>query len=584
MASEPRNVLILSADIGEGHDAPARAIQREFREEEPEARVMIANGLTAMGGILTSVVRDSSVVTFKWFPWIFEIQYWLLMKIPPTRWLSQKLLTMLGARPLMRIINAHDPDLIISTYPGVTSVLGNMRLNGKLLTPTIADITDLAGLHHWAHKGIDLHTVTHRESTETVERIAGKGSVRWAQPPTTPAFLNPPTREEAREMLGLPQDCPVIIVSGGGWGVGDVTGGIEESLAVENSQVIALCGRNEAVKAALEEKFGNEPRLRVEGFTTEMATFLSAGDILIHATGGLTALEAMICGTKVISYGFGIGHVRENNKEYVHLGLAQVVKKRSDLPAAIAEALAQPTVRDPRYAQLPTAATLSREMTRWVEPTPTWRLVGRRVLAGTAVFALIAWLVLGSGFGFNFADGPLRLKTVTSIPTDQPVVGVIADGPDGSEIETLAALRAAGIPSSVAVSKPLAPATVSAIAAQGGQAIPQLRKSGAVRWLATRSRLKKLARNLGLTKPFPYQPPVKGFSIGEYEAARTLGGKAVKGKIVITGDSTVGSLEAGEIVTIVISSSASAAAAIDELKRALERNHLRAVPVNQLVK
>ena len=584
MANEPRNVLILSADIGEGHDAPARAIQREFREEEPDARVMIANGLTAMGGILTSVVRDSSVVTFKWFPWLFEVQYWLLMKIPPTRWLSQKLLATIGARPLMRIINAHSPDLIISTYPGVTSVLGNMRLNGKLLTPTIADITDLAGLHHWAHKGIDLHTVTHRESTETVERIAGTGSVRWAQPPTTPAFLNPPSREEARRMLDLPVDGPVIIVSGGGWGVGDVTGGIEDALAVENSHVVSLCGRNEAVKAALEEQFGGETRLRIEGFTNDMATFLSAGDVLIHATGGLTALEAMICGTKVISYGFGVGHVRENNKEYVHLGLAQVVKKRAELPAAIAEALEQPTVRDPRYAQLPTAATLSREMTRWVEPIPTWRLVGRRVLAGTAAFAAIAWLALGSGFGFNFADGPLRLKTVTSIPTDQPVVGVIADGPDGAQRSTIALLKAGGINASVAVTQPVSPSTVAEINAAGSAVLPQLRKSGAFRWLATRSRLRKLARNLGLHKPFPYQPPTKGFSIGEYEAAKSLGGKPVKGKIIVTADSTIGELHPGQIVTLVLSSGASSVAAIDELKRALARNHLRSVPVNQLVK
>ena len=584
MANEPRNVLILSADIGEGHDAPARAIQREFREEEPEARVMIANGLTAMGGILTSVVRDSSVVTFKWFPWIFEVQYWLLMKIPPTRWLSQKLLTMIGARPLMRIINAHNPDLIISTYPGVTSVLGNMRLHGKLLTPTIADITDLAGLHHWAHKGIDLHTVTHRESTETVEKIAGKGSVRWAQPPTTPAFLNPPSRQEARAMLDLPLDGPVIIVSGGGWGVGDVTGGIEDALAVDNSRVVALCGRNEAVKTALEAQFGDEPRLRIEGFTSEMATFLSAGDVLIHATGGLTALEAMICGTKVISYGFGVGHVRENNKEYVHLGLAQVVKKRAELPAAISEALRQPTVRDPRYAQLPTAATLSREMTRWVEPIPTWRLVGRRVLVGTAAFAAIAWLALGSGFGFNFADGPLRLKTLTSLPTDQPVVAVIADGADGAQATDAAKLKAAGIRASLAVAEPLSDDSVAAVKAAGSAPLPQLKKSGAVRWLATRARLKKLARNLGLVKPFPYQPPLTGFSVGEYKAAKSLGGNPVKGRIVVTAASAVGDLQQGEIVTLVLAGGSDSVAAIDELKRALAKQHLRAVPVSDLLK
>ena len=40
-----------------------------------------------------------------------------------------------------------------------------------------SSITDLAGLHFWAHPGIDLHFVTHPESIEEVERIAGPGSV-----------------------------------------------------------------------------------------------------------------------------------------------------------------------------------------------------------------------------------------------------------------------------------------------------------------------------------------------------------------------------------------------------------------------
>jgi hypothetical protein len=93
MIGEPRKVLILSADIGEGHDGPARAIQREFGELEPQSRVTIVNGLTAMGGVLTSVVRDGSEVTFKWFPLLFEIQYRLIMKFPPSRWFAQKLLT-----------------------------------------------------------------------------------------------------------------------------------------------------------------------------------------------------------------------------------------------------------------------------------------------------------------------------------------------------------------------------------------------------------------------------------------------------------------------------------------------------------
>ena len=45
--------------------------------------------------------------------------------------------------------------------------------------------------------------------------------MRWAKPPTAPAFLAARSREEARKALGLPAHGRVIAVSGGGWGVGD---------------------------------------------------------------------------------------------------------------------------------------------------------------------------------------------------------------------------------------------------------------------------------------------------------------------------------------------------------------------------
>lgn len=584
MSGEAPKVLILSADIGEGHDAPARAITREFRDRYPEADVTTVNGLTAMGGVLTSLVRDGSEVSFKWFPWLFEIQYLALMKFPPTRWLLRKLLTAIGARPLTRIVRAHNPDLIISTYPGVTAVLGELRLRGKLRIPVTASITDLAGLHFWAHRGIDLHTVTHRESTETVERIAGAGSVRWALPPTNPAFLAPPAREAARDSLGLPVDGEVVIVSGGGWAVGDVAGGIECALDRPQAQVVVLCGRNEVVKQALTERFAGEERLQIVGFTDRMADYLSAGDVLVHATGGLTALEAMICGTQVISYGFGVGHVRENNRAYQRLGLAQVVKKRSQLPVALERALAEPLPRDPRYGQLPSTAELAVGNDRWVAPTPTWRLTAQRIAIGLSVLAVCTWAALGTDLFFNIADGPLRAKVVTSVPTDKPLVGVIIDAPEGNLQAAAAAARSRGlsVSAAVAVNRPLDSAQVAALKANGAEPMPQLTRSGAVRWIATRTRLKRLIRNLGLKRPFAYQPPEKGFGVGEYEAARSLGGKPVKGKITVTAGSTIGELTRGEIVTVNLAGNADSFRALDELNEALRAKGLASVPVSVL--
>ena len=62
----------------------------------------------------------------------------------------------------------------------------------------------------------------------------------------------------------------------------------------------------------------------VEGFTDRMAEWLSAADVLVHSTAGLTVLEAQMCGTWAISYGWGVGRIRVNNRAYRRWGLADV--------------------------------------------------------------------------------------------------------------------------------------------------------------------------------------------------------------------------------------------------------------------
>src|SRR5262249_20039911 len=162
----PPGWLVLPADIGEGHDLPARVIKADLDVELPEATVEIDNGLEAMGKLLSAVVRGGSRFTFRWANWLFDIQYWLITKFAPTRWLAHHLMCLLGARGLVRLVAQHDPDVVISTYPGTTAVLGMLRENRRLTVPVQSAITDLAGLRYWVHSGVDMHYVTHPESIE----------------------------------------------------------------------------------------------------------------------------------------------------------------------------------------------------------------------------------------------------------------------------------------------------------------------------------------------------------------------------------------------------------------------------------
>src|SRR5207249_3369244 len=145
-APRRRRVLILSADVGEGHAAAARALARQIEDAPQPAHVTVIDGLRAMGHVLHPVVEDGYRIQLRLVPWTYTIFYWLLEHVPPVRGFTRWLLCVFGSRPLARAVARHDPDVIVSTYPAITVVLARLRRTGAVRCPTVATITDLTGL------------------------------------------------------------------------------------------------------------------------------------------------------------------------------------------------------------------------------------------------------------------------------------------------------------------------------------------------------------------------------------------------------------------------------------------------------
>ncbi|HEY2601872.1 MAG TPA: glycosyltransferase, partial [Thermoleophilaceae bacterium] len=235
--------------------------------------------------------------------------------------------------------------------------LGRMRLSGRLKVPVVSAITDLASLRFWAHPGVDLHLITHPESLEEVRAIAGDFTdVLAVRGLHNSAFIEPPSRDQGRNALDLSLDGPVIVVSGGGWGVGDITGAVDAALAQSGAIVVVMCGRNEMLRGRIETLFSAHPEVRAIGFTDQVPELFAAADVLVHSTAGLTVLEAHLCGCPTISYGWGRGHIRANNRAFLRFGLADVARKREQLGPAIARALERPRSAGKGFGALPTAA------------------------------------------------------------------------------------------------------------------------------------------------------------------------------------------------------------------------------------
>ncbi len=356
-------ILVVSASIGEGHDLPARFLLGDVLARRPDAVASIEDGLRAAGALVERIILGGSAFYSPLGNVLYDAEYALITHVAPVRRGFSRLCEALAARGLLRLVDAHRPDVVVSTYPGTTEVYGRLRLQGRLDVPLVSAITDLAGLRYWSHPGVDLHLITHPESEEEVRAIAGpRTRIVAARGMNDPRFANPPSQAQGRRTLGLPADGKLVVVSGGGWGVGDVEGAIATALALDDTHVAVMCGRNEDLRRRLAVRFGRVPRVTLLGFTTEVPSLFAGADALIHSTAGLTVLEAWAVGCPTISYGWGRGHIRANNRAYARFGIADVAHDRDALAGALRRALAHRGSPVEAFAQLPVAADVVLEL------------------------------------------------------------------------------------------------------------------------------------------------------------------------------------------------------------------------------
>lgn len=625
-----RRVLILSADVGEGHAAAARALARQIETSEHPAEVTVIDGLAAMGRLLQPVVEDGYRVQLRFIPWTYTLVYGLLERVPPVRWMARRLLCLFGSRPLTRRIAAHDPDVVVSTYPAVTVVLARLRRTGAISCPTVATITDLTGLFFWAQPGIDVHLVMYGESMSPVERIAGAGSAQLVSPLISEEFSHPRCPLESRRALGLPEDGRMVVVSGGGWGVGDVTGAVRALLGMpEVGVIVCLAGRNEQLREQLLREFAGQPIVHVYGFTREMPRLLAAADVLVHSTGGVTCLEAKAAGTPVVSYGLPVGHARLNTRAMADLKLLRLANNTRELcehvRASFAEARpalhvddpgaltarvpatstststptaatpdsnpsrpADAAAADPVPAAVPAAADLVLDTPRRVTPIPLWRLRLAAFVTPLVLFLGISMWAMSTDEVTLLADTILRVHPLARISTDQPDVGLIVRTPVGSERLVAAALAERGIHASLA-DEGRAPsrATISGVRGDGDELLPALPNSGPLlRWVKARGTLRAQEHALGLRGRFYFLQPRGGLTVGQLVLARTTDAQPVSGALQLRGDSGLPAqrpVRAGEVLVVTLDGSSASVRGLERIVSELGARGLGAEPLSWLI-
>jgi hypothetical protein len=237
---------------------------------------------------------------------------------------------------------------------------------------------------------------------------------------------------------------------------------------------------------------------------------------------------------------------------------------------------------DPSFAARPSTASLILSDERRTRPLPAWRLrAARAAVAGTATLLVAAW-TLTTGASYSLVSHIAHIRPVTTVQTAQREVGVLIEAP-AAEIPALASdLEARGIHASFALKRPPT-AAEDTIFADGDQAIPCLSGGGLVRWLETGDQLRHLVTPLGI-RPHHFVYASNGPSLGQWWLAHHAGGRLVAGAVMLDDRDDHGSLRAGEVVELRVTSVSQTGSLLARLERELGKSHLRGVPIVRLMR
>ena len=163
---------------------------------------------------------------------------------------------------------------------------------------------------------------------EAVQHFPGS-SCAVVGTPVRDEIRNLPTAAEARQRLGLPQDKPVILVTGGSQGARNLNSLlIEAAKADPEVHYLVIAGRIDYER--VNDLAGGAPNITVLGFCADMPAAYAAADGVIARSGASTLTELSIVGKAclLVPYPFAADdHQTHNARAFSDHGAAVLIQQ-----------------------------------------------------------------------------------------------------------------------------------------------------------------------------------------------------------------------------------------------------------------
>lgn len=296
------NILILSCDTGGGHNTAGLAVLEELRRRGHHAELIDPFHLSQ--NRIAQNVGSCYVKLVQRRPRLFGFAYRLGMivtKLPfksPVYYANKRMSDLMAS-----CFAQHPADVLAAPHLFPAEILTSMKKKGIPCPKSIFIATDYACIPFTEETDCDYYVIPHRT---LIKNFARRGiplsKIKPLGIPVRSSFTAALSKKQAREKLGLSPNLTYDLVAGGSMGAGKVKKLVKYLVLSRRAQehIIVICGKNDSLKHALSRRFGTAPGITILGFTSEMALYMRACDLLYSKPGGLSSTEAAVTGIPLI--------------------------------------------------------------------------------------------------------------------------------------------------------------------------------------------------------------------------------------------------------------------------------------------
>lgn len=328
-------VFIFTASTGAGHNLAAQSLKESLDAAGYQTEVYDAFKETniTLDRLITKGYQQMVVNV----PKLYEQMYNQFNNMNHFQQGIFQVLTKVMNPDIVPLIKSGRPDLIITTHPFVTNVLGTLKEHNAFDVPVLSIVTDYKIHTLYLKKMIDAYVVG---SDYTKQTMVDKGvAAEIIYPygiPIRQTFLtnNHLERQEPTDVAGT------ILLMAGSLGTKQMEKAFSSLLKVkEKIRIIVVCGNNAKIERDIKNLYAWEKPadkiVEIHGFVNNVSELMDESDAIISKPGGLTTTEAIVKNIPMIIPFYYPGQEEENADYLVDGGMAIKVDKIKDLTSMV---------------------------------------------------------------------------------------------------------------------------------------------------------------------------------------------------------------------------------------------------------